>query len=194
RAVYGKNAPSLPSAKRQNNGRQTRSTPTARYLFSPSLPPARYLFSPSLPSPTPTRSAPTAAPAAPRSAASSPRRPSPRPASSSALPGSSPPRSPSPGRPPRLYYAVDALLRSGHEDVYAAVERPLQLAQTAAVLEILHGLVGLVRSPVSATLPQIGSRLFVTWGILWSFPETRTHILVSSLVISCSITEVGGSY
>ncbi|KAJ4770337.1 Very-long-chain (3R)-3-hydroxyacyl-CoA dehydratase [Rhynchospora pubera] len=37
---------------------------------------------------------------------------------------------------------------------------------------------GLVRSPVSATLPQIGSRLFVTWGILHSFPETRTHILI----------------
>ncbi|PNT73685.1 hypothetical protein BRADI_2g62370v3 [Brachypodium distachyon] len=77
-----------------------------------------------------------------------------------------------------LYYAVTALLGAGHEGVYAAVERPLQLAQTAAVLEILHGLVGLVRSPVSATLPQIGSRLFVTWGILWSFPEVRTHILI----------------
>ncbi|KAE8786107.1 very-long-chain (3R)-3-hydroxyacyl-CoA dehydratase PASTICCINO 2 [Hordeum vulgare] len=38
-------------------------------------------------------------------------------------------------------------------------------------------------------LPQIGSCLFVTWGILWSFPETRTYILVSSLVISWSITE-----
>lgn len=36
-----------------------------------------------------------------------------------------------------LYFAVEALLRSGHEDVYAAVERPLQLAQTAAVLEVL---------------------------------------------------------
>lgn len=30
---------------------------------------------------------------------------------------------------------------------------------------------GLVRSPITATLPQIGSRLYVTWGILWSFPE-----------------------
>jgi hypothetical protein len=35
-----------------------------------------------------------------------------------------------------LYYAVTTLLRSGHQDVYAAVERPLQLAQTAAVLEV----------------------------------------------------------
>ncbi|CAM0885580.1 unnamed protein product [Alopecurus aequalis] len=89
-----------------------------------------------------------------------------------------------------LYFAVTTLLRSGHQDVYAAVARPLQLAQTAAVLEIIHGLVGLVRSPVSATLPQIGSRLFVTWGILWSFPETTAHMLVSSLVISWSITEI----
>ncbi|KAL6012584.1 Very-long-chain (3R)-3-hydroxyacyl-CoA dehydratase PASTICCINO 2A [Asimina triloba] len=70
-----------------------------------------------------------------------------------------------------LYFAVKTLQESGHEKVYDAVEKPLQLAQTAAVMEILHGLVGLVRSPVSATLPQIGSRLYVTWGILWSFPE-----------------------
>ncbi|XP_031478963.1 very-long-chain (3R)-3-hydroxyacyl-CoA dehydratase PASTICCINO 2A [Nymphaea colorata] len=89
-----------------------------------------------------------------------------------------------------LYLAVRTLIESGHTEVYNAVEKPLQLAQTAAVLEILHGLVGLVRSPVSATLPQIGSRLYVTWGILWSFPETRTHVLVSSLVISWSITEI----
>ncbi|CAL4977844.1 unnamed protein product [Urochloa decumbens] len=89
-----------------------------------------------------------------------------------------------------LYYAVVALRETGHEAVYAAVERPLQFAQTAAIMEILHGLVGLVRSPVSATLPQIGSRLFLTWGVLWSFPETQTHIFVTSLVISWSITEI----
>ncbi|KAK1300459.1 Very-long-chain (3R)-3-hydroxyacyl-[acyl-carrier protein] dehydratase PASTICCINO 2A [Acorus calamus] len=89
-----------------------------------------------------------------------------------------------------LYLALKTLMESGHVAVYDAVERPLQLAQTAAVMEILHGLVGLVRSPVSATLPQIGSRLYVTWAVLWSFPETRTHFLVSSLVISWSITEI----
>ncbi|XP_059624145.1 very-long-chain (3R)-3-hydroxyacyl-CoA dehydratase PASTICCINO 2 [Cornus florida] len=89
-----------------------------------------------------------------------------------------------------LYLALKTLKESGHEHVYDAVEKPLLYAQSAAVLEILHGLVGLVRSPVSATLPQISSRLYVTWGILWSFPETRTHILVSSLVISWSITEI----
>ncbi|KAL2468428.1 Very-long-chain (3R)-3-hydroxyacyl-CoA dehydratase PASTICCINO 2 [Forsythia ovata] len=89
-----------------------------------------------------------------------------------------------------FYLSVKTLKESGHEDVYAAVEKPLLWAQSAAVLEILHGLIGLVRSPVSATLPQISSRLYVLWGILWSFPEIRTHFLVSSLVISWSITEI----
>ncbi|XP_024932630.1 very-long-chain (3R)-3-hydroxyacyl-CoA dehydratase PASTICCINO 2A isoform X2 [Ziziphus jujuba] len=50
---------------------------------------------------------------------------------------------------------------------------------------------GLVRSPITATLPQILGRLYITWGILWSFPgQTQTHILVSTLVFSWSITEV----
>lgn len=89
-----------------------------------------------------------------------------------------------------LFLAVKTLQDSGHEHVYIAVERPLQLAQTAAVLEILHGLVGLVRSPITATLPQIGSRLYLTWIILYSFPEIRSHFLVTSLVISWSITEI----
>uniref|UniRef100_A0A0A9G852 Very-long-chain (3R)-3-hydroxyacyl-CoA dehydratase n=1 Tax=Arundo donax TaxID=35708 RepID=A0A0A9G852_ARUDO len=89
-----------------------------------------------------------------------------------------------------LYFATLALLGSGHETVYAAVEQPLLFAQTAALMEILHSVVGFVRSPVSATLPQISARLFVTWGILWSFPETHSHVLVTSLVLSWSITEV----
>ncbi|GAU45486.1 hypothetical protein TSUD_191050 [Trifolium subterraneum] len=70
-----------------------------------------------------------------------------------------------------LYFALKTLKEQGHEHVYSAAETPLLFAQTAAVLEILHGLVGLVRSPITATLPQIGSRLFLVWGILWSFPE-----------------------
>ncbi|KAG8053444.1 hypothetical protein GUJ93_ZPchr0001g30442 [Zizania palustris] len=89
-----------------------------------------------------------------------------------------------------LCRVILALLDNGHEAVYAAIERPLQFAQTAAIMEILHSIVGLVRSPVSATLPQISGRLFITWGILWSFPETHSHILVTPLIMSWSIAEV----
>ena len=35
-----------------------------------------------------------------------------------------------------LYYAIQALRTSGYEAVYDAVEKPLQFAQTAAVLEV----------------------------------------------------------
>ncbi|KAF3503867.1 hypothetical protein F2Q69_00045087 [Brassica cretica] len=35
-----------------------------------------------------------------------------------------------------LYFAVKTLKETGHENVYDAVEKPLQLAQTAAVLEV----------------------------------------------------------
>ncbi|KAM3346781.1 hypothetical protein ACQJBY_021013 [Aegilops geniculata] len=89
-----------------------------------------------------------------------------------------------------LCYAASALLESGHEAVYAAVERPLQFAQTAAFMEILHSILGFVRSPISTTLPQITGRLYITWGILWSFREAQSHILVTSLIISWSITEI----
>lgn len=89
-----------------------------------------------------------------------------------------------------LFLAVKTLSEDGYEHVYDAVEKPLLLAQSAAILEIIHSLVGLVRSPISATLPQILSRLFLAWGILYSYPEVRTHMLVSSLVLSWSITEI----
>ncbi|KAG8364337.1 hypothetical protein BUALT_Bualt19G0118400 [Buddleja alternifolia] len=89
-----------------------------------------------------------------------------------------------------FYLAIKTLRHSGHQSVYAAVQTPLLLAQSAAVIEILHSITGIVRSPVAATLPQVSSRLYVTWGILFSFPEIRTHFFVASLVISWSITEI----
>lgn len=89
-----------------------------------------------------------------------------------------------------FYHTLKALHQSGHQSVYAAIEKPLILAQSAALLEILHSLTGIVRSPIAATLPQISSRIYVTWGILYSFPEIRTSFFVASLAISWSITEL----
>eukprot|EP00252_Welwitschia_mirabilis_P014023 TRINITY_DN31046_c0_g1_i1.p1 TRINITY_DN31046_c0_g1~~TRINITY_DN31046_c0_g1_i1.p1 ORF type:complete len:218 (-),score=11.23 TRINITY_DN31046_c0_g1_i1:273-926(-) len=89
-----------------------------------------------------------------------------------------------------LLLTLRTLKESGNAGIYGAVEKPLKLSQTAAVLEILHGIVGITRSPVSATLPQISSRLFVLWGILHSVPEVRHHWLVSSLMVSWSIAEI----
>lgn len=86
--------------------------------------------------------------------------------------------------------SVEVAIKEGPQAVYQAVELPLQISQTAAVMEILHSIFGIVRSPVAATLPQVLSRLFLVWGILWPVPQVREHWMVLSLVLSWSITEI----
>eukprot|EP00270_Netrium_digitus_P008639 TRINITY_DN2595_c0_g1_i4.p1 TRINITY_DN2595_c0_g1~~TRINITY_DN2595_c0_g1_i4.p1 ORF type:complete len:205 (-),score=26.78 TRINITY_DN2595_c0_g1_i4:391-1005(-) len=73
---------------------------------------------------------------------------------------------------------------------FASMKWVLTFAQTAALLEILHSITGLVRAQLMATLPQVGSRIFVLWCILLAFPQVRENPLVNILVLSWSITEV----
>ncbi|XBH80692.1 hypothetical protein VPH35_106385 [Triticum aestivum] len=89
-----------------------------------------------------------------------------------------------------LCHATLALLVRKPEAIYTAIEQPLLVTRTAALMEIVHSLVGFVKSPVSATILQLIGRMFVTWDVLWSFPETRPHILVTSLILAWSIAEV----
>lgn len=42
-------------------------------------------------------------------------------------------------------------------DLYSSVELLVQIFQTAAILEIVHSLVGVVRSPVATTAMQVCS-------------------------------------
>lgn len=56
-----------------------------------------------------------------------------------------------------------------------SLKTPLLIAQTAAILEIFHAIIGLVKSPVGTTAVQVVSRLHVVW-------------LVYRLVPSCSWT------
>lgn len=56
---------------------------------------------------------------------------------------------------------------------YDAVGDTTARVQTVAVLEILHVLFGLVRSPLSTTAVQVASRLFSVWGIAAYFPSVR---------------------
>jgi len=44
-------------------------------------------------------------------------------------------------------------------------------AQSLAVLEIIHSLLGLVRAPVMTTLMQVASRLLLVWGIMYPFGD-----------------------
>ncbi|CAD5233810.1 unnamed protein product [Bursaphelenchus xylophilus] len=90
-----------------------------------------------------------------------------------------------------LVKTVSGLL-AGHSftSLYENVEWELQIFQTAAILEIVHSLVGLVRSPVMTTVTQVFSRVFVLWAIMYKVPSSRASIGVPMLLIAWSVTEV----
>ncbi|OCH88253.1 PTPLA-domain-containing protein [Obba rivulosa] len=73
---------------------------------------------------------------------------------------------------------------------YARVGWQTTIVQSFAVLEVLHVLLGWVRSPLGTTLAQVASRLYLVWGITYLFDNTRTHPLYASMVLSWAITEV----
>merc|ERR1711892_643096 len=73
---------------------------------------------------------------------------------------------------------------------YAVSEWPLIVSQTAAVMEIVHAAVGLVRSGVSTTAMQVFSRIFLLWGVLILVPEVQTEMAVTSMLFAWSVTEV----
>uniref|UniRef100_A0A914H0L5 Very-long-chain (3R)-3-hydroxyacyl-CoA dehydratase n=1 Tax=Globodera rostochiensis TaxID=31243 RepID=A0A914H0L5_GLORO len=75
-------------------------------------------------------------------------------------------------------------------ELYENVELQLKIFQTAAILEIVHSLVGLVRSPVFTTLVQVFSRVTVLWLILDTVETSRASVGVPMLLLAWSITEV----
>lgn len=47
------------------------------------------------------------------------------------------------------------------------------LVQSGAVLEVIHVLLGFVKSPLITTAMQVASRLFLVWGVMERFPEVN---------------------
>lgn len=52
------------------------------------------------------------------------------------------------------------------DGLYKQVEFWLKISQSAALLELLHSMFGLVRSSIANALPQVASRIFILWIIL----------------------------
>ena len=103
-----------------------------------------------------------------------------------------------------LFLSGTTFVERGASAVYGVVEWPLLYAQTAAVMEVLHAMVGIARSPVLVTAMQVSSRLMVVWGVLYIAPPSRTAALplfqtpggtdiglgVPSLMFAWGVTEV----
>ena len=75
-------------------------------------------------------------------------------------------------------------------DLHAQVEQPLKIFQTAAVLEVLHALTGLVRAPVFTTVIQVLSRQVLLWAIVVPFEATHTMPRFATMLLAWSVTEV----
>lgn len=76
-------------------------------------------------------------------------------------------------------------------ELWPKIEHWLKIAQTLALLEVVHSLVGFVSSPVFTTLMQVASRIYILWGVLnlegdhhYTVCNISTKLIVSKLNLS----------
>eukprot|EP00878_Enallax_costatus_P001738 GHUV01001894.1.p1 GENE.GHUV01001894.1~~GHUV01001894.1.p1 ORF type:complete len:277 (+),score=42.02 GHUV01001894.1:100-831(+) len=78
-----------------------------------------------------------------------------------------------------LTYKTVLLEHGGTEDVWKAVEIPLKISQTAAIMEVVHAAAGIVKSPVAITAMQVASRLWCLWGVIVPCAD---HVIPNALL------------
>ncbi|KAG9397041.1 Protein-tyrosine phosphatase-like PTPLA [Carpediemonas membranifera] len=93
-----------------------------------------------------------------------------------------------------LVFTIQALAcKQDFSQSFALAFPYIQIFQTTMLLEVVHSLIGFVRSPFMTTLMQVLSRIFLVWVIL--FPTNavteavRVFPSVSTMFIAWSITE-----
>ncbi|KAJ3130073.1 hypothetical protein HK100_008284 [Physocladia obscura] len=73
---------------------------------------------------------------------------------------------------------------------YADFGDYLLVVQTFALLEILHSVLKIVRSPILTNLLQIGSRLTMVWAVSHIFPQVTSGWPYSTMAFAWSLTEI----
>jgi len=71
-----------------------------------------------------------------------------------------------------------------------SVRRTLGIVQTLAVLEIVHIVLGLLRSSLPTTVLQVASRLLLVWGVCDRYAAPQQSNAYTSMLVAWSITEV----
>ncbi|KAL5014814.1 hypothetical protein ScPMuIL_009084 [Solemya velum] len=74
--------------------------------------------------------------------------------------------------------------------LYSDVAPLLNIFQTAAFLEIIHSVFGLVKSSVFMTTFQVFSRILLTWGVVYSVESVQDSIGVTLFLFAWTITEI----
>lgn len=80
--------------------------------------------------------------------------------------------------------AVYVLTHKSPLGLLTVLDQPLKLAQTLAVMEIVHSIIGLVRSPFMTTTMQVFSRLFVVWFTLHLEQQTAFAVRTKKMAFA----------
>ncbi|KAG6019051.1 hypothetical protein E4U41_003429 [Claviceps citrina] len=85
---------------------------------------------------------------------------------------------------------IGLLYLGGPSAVYPGVGEWTKWTQSAAVMEVLHSLLGIVRAPPATTAMQVSSRLLLVWPIVNTWPFLARSPLYASMLTAWSVTEV----
>ena len=77
-----------------------------------------------------------------------------------------------------------------YKGLYDQVEKQLLFFQTCAVLEIVHAMLGMVKSNVLLTFMQVFSRVGIVWGVIQPVKEVHDQAGFSMLLVAWTITEI----
>ena len=84
-----------------------------------------------------------------------------------------------------------ALIRGADTgQLYKDVEWNIKVFQTAAVLEVIHALLGLVKTNPSAALIQLTSRVAFVWALFDPVPESTLSRAFPFIITAWIITDV----
>jgi very-long-chain (3R)-3-hydroxyacyl-CoA dehydratase len=70
---------------------------------------------------------------------------------------------------------------------YDVVGGAVAIVQTAAVLEVVHSISGLVKSPIPTAVIQVYSRLFLVWGVTQKYEQVCWQYLVPIACFTCPV-------
>ena len=74
--------------------------------------------------------------------------------------------------------------------LWVQLKDPLTYVQTAAVMEVVHALVGLVRSPWMTVAVQVASRILLVWCYSRPYVSCQSHWSLFLMVASWSCAEI----
>ncbi|KAI8972931.1 tyrosine phosphatase-like protein, partial [Pilobolus umbonatus] len=83
-------------------------------------------------------------------------------------------------------------LLTGHTniEIFETTWPVLVVVQTTALFEIVHVILGWVRSPLMTTVMQVFSRIFLVWCVNYPFPAIHGHWSYITMILSWSVAEM----